>query len=47
MRTWMLDQRIISDPELASAEETDRAAVEGIRKSAWEAYLSPLLEERA
>jgi pyruvate/2-oxoglutarate/acetoin dehydrogenase E1 component/TPP-dependent pyruvate/acetoin dehydrogenase alpha subunit len=47
MREWMLDQRLITDPELASVEESDRQAVEGIRKSAWEAYLSPLLEERA
>jgi len=47
MREWMLEQRIIPDPELASLEEADRMAVEGIRKSAWEAYLSPLLEERA
>ena len=43
----MLEQRIIPDPELASVEEADRAAVEGIRKTAWDAYLSPLLEERA
>ena len=47
MRAWMVEQRIISEPELASVEETDRQAVEGIRKTAWEAYLSPLLEERA
>jgi pyruvate/2-oxoglutarate/acetoin dehydrogenase E1 component/TPP-dependent pyruvate/acetoin dehydrogenase alpha subunit len=47
MRAWMLEQRIISDPELASLEEADRAAVEGIRKAAWEAYLAPILEERA
>ena len=47
MRAWMLDQRIISDPELASAEEADRQAVEGIRKSAWDAYTAPFLEERA
>ncbi|MBN1453220.1 MAG: hypothetical protein JW963_19560 [Anaerolineales bacterium] len=47
MREWMIESRIISDPELASVEEADRAAVEGIRKSAWEAYLNPLLEERA
>lgn len=47
MREWMLDQRLITDPELASVEESDRQAVEGIRKAAWEAYLSPLLEERA
>jgi len=47
MREWMIEQRIISDPELASLEETDREAVEGIRKTAWEAYLGPILEERA
>jgi len=47
MREWMLEQRIIPDPELASVEEADRQAVEGIRKTAWNAYLSPLLDERA
>ncbi len=47
MREWILEQRIVSDPELASLEEADRAAVEGIRKAAWEAYLTPILEERA
>jgi len=47
MREWMLEQRIISDLELAPLEETDRAAVEGIRKTAWEVYLNPLLEERS
>ncbi|MEW5829914.1 MAG: transketolase C-terminal domain-containing protein [Chloroflexota bacterium] len=47
MREWILEQRLISDPELASLEEADRAAVEGIRKTAWDAYLAPILEERA
>jgi 2-oxoisovalerate dehydrogenase E1 component len=47
MREWMIDKRIISDEELASLEEADRQAVEGIRKTAWEAYLGPILEERA
>lgn len=47
MRAWMLEQRIIPEPELASLEEADRQAVEGIRKTAWEAYVSPFLEERA
>jgi len=46
MREWMLGERIISEDELDSAEENDRKAVEGIRKSAWEAYLSPIKEER-
>jgi pyruvate/2-oxoglutarate/acetoin dehydrogenase E1 component/TPP-dependent pyruvate/acetoin dehydrogenase alpha subunit len=47
MREWMIEKRVISDPELAALEEADRAAVEGIRKTAWEAYLAPILEERA
>ena len=47
MREWMIEKRIITDPELDSLEEADRQAVEGIRKSAWEAYLTPIKEERA
>lgn len=47
MREWMLEQRIISDPELAALEKADYEAVEGIRKQAWEAYFNPILEERA
>jgi 2-oxoisovalerate dehydrogenase E1 component len=47
MREWMLEQRVISDPDLASLEASDREAVEGIRKTAWNAYLGPILEERA
>ncbi|MCE9644368.1 MAG: transketolase [Chloroflexi bacterium] len=46
MRKWMIDQRIISDRELVSAETADYETVEGYRKAAWEAYLSPILEER-
>jgi len=46
MREWIIAQRIISDPELVAVEKEDYAAVEGIRKLAWEAYLAPILEER-
>jgi pyruvate/2-oxoglutarate/acetoin dehydrogenase E1 component len=46
MREWMLDQRLITEPELVAMEKEDQAAVEGIRKRAWEAYLAPILEER-
>ncbi len=46
MRAWILDQRVISAPELDSAEKADYEAVEGFRKAAWNAYLSPILEER-
>jgi 2-oxoisovalerate dehydrogenase E1 component len=46
MRMWILDQRIMSAPELDSAEKADYESVEGFRKAAWDAYLSPILEER-
>jgi pyruvate/2-oxoglutarate/acetoin dehydrogenase E1 component/TPP-dependent pyruvate/acetoin dehydrogenase alpha subunit len=47
MREWMIENRVISDPELAALEKADYEAVEGIRKLAWEAYFNPILEERA
>ncbi len=47
MRRWMIDQRIISDRELVSAEKADYETVEGFRKTAWDNYLSPILEERS
>ncbi|HJS19172.1 MAG TPA: thiamine pyrophosphate-dependent enzyme [Anaerolineales bacterium] len=47
MREWMIERRIASDPELTALEKEDYAAVEGIRKLAWEAYLAPILEERS
>jgi 2-oxoisovalerate dehydrogenase E1 component len=46
MRAWIIEGRLISDPELVAIEIEDAAAVEGFRKLAWEAYLAPLLEER-
>ena len=46
MREWMLEQRVISAPELESLEKEDYNAVEGIRKLAWDAYLAPIVEER-
>jgi pyruvate/2-oxoglutarate/acetoin dehydrogenase E1 component/TPP-dependent pyruvate/acetoin dehydrogenase alpha subunit len=46
MREWILEQRVISAPELDSLEQEDYNTVEGIRKLAWDAYLAPILEER-
>ena len=46
MRQWMLENRVITEPELVAVEKEDYAAVEGIRKLAWDAYLAPILEER-
>jgi len=47
MRAWMIEQRVATDPELGEAETSDRDAVEGIRKAAWDAFITPILEERA
>jgi pyruvate/2-oxoglutarate/acetoin dehydrogenase E1 component/TPP-dependent pyruvate/acetoin dehydrogenase alpha subunit len=46
LREWIIVNRLISEPELVAVEKEDYAAVEGIRKLAWEAYLAPILEER-
>jgi pyruvate/2-oxoglutarate/acetoin dehydrogenase E1 component/TPP-dependent pyruvate/acetoin dehydrogenase alpha subunit len=46
MRAWMIESRVATDPELGEAETSDRDAVEGVRKAAWDAFLSPILEER-
>ncbi|MBI5932885.1 MAG: transketolase [Chloroflexi bacterium] len=46
MRAWMIESRVATDPEVGEAETSDRDAVEGIRKAAWDAFLSPILEER-
>ena len=46
MREWMIAERIITEPELVALEKDEYAAVEAIRKHAWDAYLNPILEER-
>ncbi len=46
MRAWMVENRVISVPELDSLEKADYNAVEGFRKAAWDTYLSPITEER-
>lgn len=46
MREWILEQRLLSEPELVALEKEDQATVEAIRKLAWEVYLAPILEER-
>ncbi|MBL8077400.1 MAG: hypothetical protein JNM55_05515 [Anaerolineales bacterium] len=46
MRAWMIENRIVSAPELDSLEKADYETVEGFRKAAWDSYLSPILEER-
>ncbi|MBC7875985.1 MAG: transketolase [Anaerolineales bacterium] len=46
MRMWMIENRIMSAPELDSVEKADYETVEGFRKTAWDTYLSPILDER-
>jgi pyruvate/2-oxoglutarate/acetoin dehydrogenase E1 component/TPP-dependent pyruvate/acetoin dehydrogenase alpha subunit len=45
MRAWMIEQGVISEPELVAVEKEDKTVVEGIRKLAWEAYLAPIIQE--
>jgi 2-oxoisovalerate dehydrogenase E1 component len=47
MREWIIGQRLLSDQELVDMEKEDYEIVEGIRRVAWDAYLSPILEERS
>lgn len=47
MREWMIENRFTTDPELAALEKADYDTVEGFRKTAWDDYLNPILEERA
>jgi pyruvate/2-oxoglutarate/acetoin dehydrogenase E1 component/TPP-dependent pyruvate/acetoin dehydrogenase alpha subunit len=47
MREWIIKNEVASEAELTAFEKEDHEFVEGLRKAAWEAYLSPILEERA
>jgi pyruvate/2-oxoglutarate/acetoin dehydrogenase E1 component/TPP-dependent pyruvate/acetoin dehydrogenase alpha subunit len=46
MREWMIEGGVVTEVELVAMEKEDYAAVEGIRRLAWESYLAPILEER-
>ncbi|MGA2504471.1 MAG: thiamine pyrophosphate-dependent enzyme [Anaerolineales bacterium] len=45
-REWILENGIATETILARAEEEEHQGVEEARKKAWEAYQSPLLQER-
>ena len=47
MKTWMLEQKIVTEKDFTQWEKEDYEVVENIRKTAWDAYLNPILEERA
>ena len=46
MKEWMLERRVANEKELEQWEREDYEIVENIRKTAWESYLAPILEER-
>jgi pyruvate/2-oxoglutarate/acetoin dehydrogenase E1 component/TPP-dependent pyruvate/acetoin dehydrogenase alpha subunit len=46
MHTWLLDAGVASAEEIAAMEAEDKNKVESLRKKAWEAYLTPILQER-
>jgi len=44
-REWIIRQGLVAPDVLDQMEEEDRQTVEGIRKAAWEAYLSPIQQD--
>jgi pyruvate/2-oxoglutarate/acetoin dehydrogenase E1 component/TPP-dependent pyruvate/acetoin dehydrogenase alpha subunit len=45
-REWIIKEGLVAPDILDQWEEEDRQTVEGIRKAAWEAYLSPIQHDR-
>jgi pyruvate/2-oxoglutarate/acetoin dehydrogenase E1 component/TPP-dependent pyruvate/acetoin dehydrogenase alpha subunit len=46
MRAWMIEKQIATAAEITAFEKEDYEIVEGYRKSAWEAFITPIEEER-
>src|SRR5512141_1129393 len=46
MRAWLIERRVMSPAELVAVELEDYNTVEGLRKTAWDSFLAPILEER-
>src|SRR5262245_4820585 len=46
MRNWIIEQRFITDIELVALEKEEVAAVDGFRKRAYDAYITPIVDER-
>lgn len=45
-REWIVSENIVSAEDLDQMEEQDRQIVEEQRKKAWEAYITPIVQER-
>ena len=46
LRKWMIHHEIATDAEISSWEVEDKNTVENARKSAWQAFQTPILAER-
>ena len=46
MRNWLLENELATEKHLVEWETIDREVVENARKTAWDAYLNPILAER-
>ncbi len=46
MRAWMIANGVATDAELTAWESKDKERIENLRKAAWDAYNTPILEER-
>jgi pyruvate/2-oxoglutarate/acetoin dehydrogenase E1 component/TPP-dependent pyruvate/acetoin dehydrogenase alpha subunit len=46
MREWMVAQGVTKPDQLKQIEEEDQRLVEDTREKAWQAYITPILEER-
>ena len=46
LRKWMITNKVASDAEITAWETEDKVTVEKARKSAWQAFQAPILDER-
>jgi pyruvate/2-oxoglutarate/acetoin dehydrogenase E1 component/TPP-dependent pyruvate/acetoin dehydrogenase alpha subunit len=46
MRAWLIENDLATEKHLVAWESNDREVVENARKTAWDAYLNPILAER-
>jgi len=46
MREWLLENEFVTENELSAWEMADRETVENARKAAWDAYQTPIMDER-
>lgn len=47
MREWVIASGVLAESKLAALEAEDNELVENFRREAWDAYLAPMISERA